>query len=124
MRFRHVYSGRAAALLIAMVVAFAGAAFAQNDRPRSNAEVIAALDPLKTSLDAVEAASHGVADDRTRADVIERLAPLREQLHGEITILEHRLAEADNRLKQLGEPPPSTAPPEDPALAAERKRLT
>jgi small-conductance mechanosensitive channel len=123
MRFRGSYPGRAAALLVALVFAFAAVAAAQTDRPRSNAEIIAALDPLKTSLAAVEAGSHGVDDDRTLADVTERLAPLREQLRDELALLERRLADFDNRLKQLGEPPPATAPPEDPALAAERKRL-
>jgi len=123
MRFRRFHSGRAAALMLALAFALAAPAFAQTDRPRSNAEVIAALDPLKASLDAVENASHGVGNDQALADVIERLAPLREQLGHEIEVLEHRLAEVDSRLKQLGEPPPATAPPEDPALAAERKRL-
>ena len=123
MRFGGPYPGRAAALLIALVFALAASAVAQSERPRSNPQVIAALDPLKASLDAVEAASHGVENDRTLADVIERLGPLREQLRGEVAILERRLDGVDNRLKQLGEPPPATAPPEDPALAAERKRL-
>jgi small-conductance mechanosensitive channel len=123
MRFRRFRSGRAAALLMALAVALAAPACAQSDRPRSNAEIIAALDPLKATLDAVEEASHGVGNEQTLADVTEKLAPLREQLRGEVEILEKRLVDVDNRLKQLGEPPPATAPPEDPALAAERKRL-
>jgi len=123
MRFRRFHSGRAATLLLALAVALAAPALAQTDRPRSNAEVVAALDPLKASLDAVEEASHGVANDQSLADVTERLAPLREQLRDEVELLERRLADVDSRLKQLGEPPPATAPPEDPALAAERKHL-
>jgi len=123
MRFRRFHSGRAATLLLALAVALAAPALAQTDRPRSNAEVVAALDPLKASLDAVEEASHGVANDQSLADVTERLAPLREQLRDEVELLERRLADVDSRLKQLGEPPAATAPPEDPALAAERKHL-
>ena len=123
MRFRRFHSGRAATLLLALAVALGAPALAQTDRPRSNAEVVAALDPLKASLDAVEEASHGVANDQSLADVTERLAPLREQLRDEVELLERRLADVDSRLKQLGEPPPATAPPEDPALAAERKHL-
>ena len=69
MRFRRLHSGRAAALLIALAVMLAAPAFAQNDRPRSNAEVVAALEPLKTSLDAIEAASHGVANDQALAEL-------------------------------------------------------
>ena len=123
MRFRRFYSGRAATLLLALAVALAAPALAQTDRPRSNAEVVAALDPLKASLDAVEEASRGVANDQSLADVTERLAPPREQLRDEVELLERRLADVDSRLKQLGEPPAATAPPEDPALAAERKHL-
>jgi potassium efflux system protein len=123
MRFRRLYSGRAAALLIACAFVFAAAAFAQNERPRSNAQVMAALDPIKASLDAIENASRGVSDDQTLVEMIGRLAPVRDQLRDEIDILDRRLAQADKRLKEIGDPPPATAPPEDPALAAERKRL-
>jgi small-conductance mechanosensitive channel len=125
MWFRRFHPGHAAAFLIALAlaVALAAPAFAQADRPRSNGEIIAALDPLKTSLDVVEEASRGVGSDQALADVTEKLAPLREELRGEVEILEKRLGDVDSRLKQLGEPPPAAAPPEDPALAAERKRL-
>src|SRR5262249_46227861 len=86
-------------------------------------EIIAALDPIKASLDTIESASRGVSNDQTLVEAIERLAPVRDQLRDEIDILERRLAEADKRLKEIGDPPPATAPPEDPALAAERTRL-
>jgi small-conductance mechanosensitive channel len=124
MRFRRFTSGRAAALLIALACALAPAAVAQTERPRSNAELVTALDPLKSALELAEEATRGVASDQALADVAARVAPLRDQLRGEIEALEPRLAQVDIRLKQLGEPPPATAPPEDPALAAERKRLT
>lgn len=123
MRFRRFHSGHAAALLIALAFALAASAFAQTEHPRSNAELMAALDPLKSSLDVVEAAARGAGNDQALADLTARLTPLREQLREEIEALEPRLAQVDNRLKQLGEPPPAAAPPEDPALAAERKRL-
>jgi small-conductance mechanosensitive channel len=123
MRFRRLKPCHAAALLIALACALAPAAVAQTDRPRSNAEIVAALTPLKSSFDEAEEASRGAGSDQALAAVLAQIAPLREQLRGESDILEKRLADVDSRLKQVGEPPPATAPPEDPALAAERKRL-
>jgi small-conductance mechanosensitive channel len=123
MRFRGFHSVRCVALLVALACALAAAALAQTERPRSNAELAAALDPIKSSLAQAEEAAHGAASDQALADLAERLAPLREALRGDIAALEPRLAQVDTRLKQLGEPPPATAPPEDPALAAERQRL-
>jgi len=123
MRFRALHSGRAAAVLIALACALAGPAPAQTERARSTAELVVALDPIKLSLDVVEEAARGADNDRTLADLSARVTPLREQLRDEIDTLEPRLAQVDNRLKQLGEPPPATAPPEDPAVGAERKRL-
>jgi small-conductance mechanosensitive channel len=124
MRFRRFNSGCAAALLIALACALAPAAVAQTERPRSNAALVGALDPLKSALELAEEATRGAGSDQALADVAARVAPLRDQLRGEIEALEPRLAQVDIRLKQLGEPPPATAPPEDPALAAERKRLS
>ncbi len=123
MRLKCFTSGRAAALLIALACALAPA-LAQTERPRSNTELMAALDPLKSALGLAEEATRGAGSDQALADVAARVAPLRDQLRGEIEALEPRLAQVDTRLKQIGEPPPATAPPEDPALAAERKRLS
>src|SRR5262249_16105519 len=122
--FRRLMSGRAAALLIVLACAVAPPALGQTERPRSNAELVAALDPLRSALDAAEQAMRGAGSDQALADVAGRGAPLREQRRAELEAPEPRLGQVDTRIKQLGDPPPATAPPEDPALAAERKRLT
>src|SRR5262249_48924047 len=62
-------------------------------------------------------------DDRALAEASERLSPLRDVVRQEIAALEPRLTQVETRLKQLGDAPAATAPPEDPALAAERTRL-
>jgi small-conductance mechanosensitive channel len=124
MSTRLIHAGRAVAALIALCCMLAAVAPAQTDRPLPIGASAAALEPLKASLDSVEAAVRDARDDRALADAADRLAPLRDGLRREIATLEPRLAEVDNRLKQLGDAPPPTAAPEAPALAAERTRLT
>ncbi len=124
MLFRLRHAGRAAALAIMLAGLFAAIALAQSNRPRSTAELAAALKPMQASLASIEAAARYASDDQELAGLAPRLAPLREQLRTEIDALEPRLAQIDSRLKQLGAPPAAGTPPEDPALAAERQRLT
>src|SRR6185437_5473315 len=92
--------------------------------PQSTADLAAALKPLQASLASVEVSARYASDDQELAGLAPRLAPLRDELHGEVEALQPRLALIDTRLKQLGPPPAAGAPPEDQALAAERKRLT
>jgi len=123
MSSRWITAGRAVVLIAALCL-WAAAAHAQPDRQQSvGAAAAAALEPLKASLDALEGAVREAGADRALADAAGSLAPLRDQLRNEIAALEPRLAEVDTRLKQLGDAPPATAPPEDPALATERTHL-
>src|SRR6185437_9743757 len=122
--------GRAGRVMLAVALAvgfwglFAAVAPAQTTRPQSTAELAAALKPLQASLASVEVSARYASDDQELAGLAPRLAPLRDELHGEVEALQPRLALIDTRLKQLGPPPAAGAPPEDQALAAERKRLT
>jgi potassium-dependent mechanosensitive channel len=83
------------------------------------------LEAVKLELDQVEATlgREGLGDE-TLGELRDRTSGVREQLRERIDALEPQLNEIDTRLKQLGSAPPATAPPEDPALAAERERLT
>jgi potassium efflux system protein len=83
------------------------------------------LEPIKLELDQIEATlgREGLGDDRL-TELRDQAGTAREQLRGRIEALEPQLNDIDARLKQIGAPPPATAPPEDPALAAERDRLT
>ena len=119
MWFRMLHAGRAVAVIAALVFMFAAASRAQ-----TNADLTASLEPLKTSLDLIEGAGQDARSDQALADLASRVAPLRDELGQKIAALESRLARTDARLKELGAPPPPNAPPEDPALAAERARLT
>jgi potassium efflux system protein len=118
MPFRLIKAGRAVAVMIALACALVASGHAQ-----TNSELAAALEPLKLSLDVIEAATKDARDDQALADLARRLTPLRDELHGKIETIEPRLASVDTRLKQLGDAPAANAPPEDPALAAERTRL-
>jgi potassium-dependent mechanosensitive channel len=124
MLFRLRHAGRVAALAVVLVGLFAALAPAQNSRPQSTADLAAALKPLQASLASIEVSARYASDDQELAGLAPRLAPLRDELRAEIDALEPRLGVIDTRLKQLGAPPAAGAPPEDPALAAERTRLT
>jgi potassium-dependent mechanosensitive channel len=123
MPFRLGHAGRAV-LAVGFWGLFAAVAPAQTTRPPSTAELAAALKPLQASLASIEVTARYASDDQELAGLAPRLAPLRDQLRGEVDALQPRLASIDTRLKQLGPPPAAGAPPEDQALAAERKRLT
>jgi small-conductance mechanosensitive channel len=119
MRFRLIHAGRALAVIAALFCVFAAAGRAQ-----TNAEITAALEPVKISLDLIEGAVQDARSDQALGDLASRVAPLRDELRQRIETLETRLARTEARLKELGAPPPPNAPPEDPALAAERARVT
>jgi small-conductance mechanosensitive channel len=107
------------ALTAAALVSFAPVSHAQQQAP------MVGIEPIRATLGEIEAAMRrGGLSMRTLGELTERLLPLRDQLRAKVTDLEPRLAEADARLKQLGPPPAKDAPAEDPAVAAERTRLT
>jgi len=105
-------------LVLAILLALAADALAQQ-------APLVGIDPIRTSLDQIEATARR-AGLRTQAltDLSQRLSPLRDQLRDKIADLEPRLAELDARLKGLGPVPAKDAPPEDPAIATERTRLS
>src|SRR4051794_11571985 len=119
MRFRLIHAGRVLAVIAALFCVFVAAGRAQ-----TNAEITAALEPVKISLDLIEGAAQDARNDQALGDLASRIAPLRDELRQRIETLETRLARTEARLKELGAPPPPNAPPEDPALAAERARVT
>jgi small-conductance mechanosensitive channel len=104
-------------LALAVVLAVAASGLAQQ-------APLVGIEPIRAALDQIEAAARrGGLGVRALSDLSQRLSPLREQLRDKAADLEPRLAEIDARLKGLGPPPASNAP-EDPAVAAERARLT
>jgi len=119
MWLRLIHAGRAVAVIAALVCVVATAGHAQ-----TNSELAGGLEPLRISLDLIEGAVPDARSDQALADLASRVAALRNELGQRIAALESRLARTDARLKELGAPPPPNAPPEDPALASERARLT
>jgi small-conductance mechanosensitive channel len=116
---RLIHAGRVFAVIAALFCVLVAAGRAQ-----TNAEITAALEPVKISLDLIEGAVPDARGDQALGDLASRIAPLRDELRQKIETLEKRLAPVQARLKELGVPPPPNAPPEDPALAAERARVT
>jgi small-conductance mechanosensitive channel len=84
----------------------------------------AALEPIKAELDQIETAlrREGLRS-AALGELRDRLTEARDRLRAQAEALEPQLADLDARIKQLGERPAPTAPPEDPAIAAERERL-
>jgi len=124
MPFRLFHAGRAAAVMVTLLGLCAAVALAQTDAPQTTPELAAALKPLQSTLASLEITARYASNDQELADLAPRVTPLRDDLRKEIAALEPRLARIDARLKQLGAPPAPGAPPEEAALAAERKRLT
>src|SRR5437763_8137215 len=82
------------------------------------------IEPIRAALDQLETtARRGGLGVRGLTDLSQRLGPLREDLRDKAADLEPRLTDLDARLKGLG-PAPAKDAPEDPAIAAERARLT
>jgi small-conductance mechanosensitive channel len=85
----------------------------------------AAIDPVKAELDQIEATlrREGLRGSAL-GDLRDRLVTTRDRLRQQTEALEPQLADLDARIKQLGDKPAAGAPPEDPAIAGERERLT
>src|SRR5262245_46324036 len=82
------------------------------------------IEPIRATLDQIETqARRSTLGVNALGALAQRISPLRDDLRDKLADLEPRLADVDARLKGLGAAP---APPatEDPAIAAERARLT
>jgi len=111
----------ALAILLA-ALAFAPAGWAQQP---SATDAAAGLAAPKLLLDEIEAAASresltGLALDELRGNAIS----LRDDLRAKAAAIDVRRAAADAQLKALGPAPPKDGPPDAPAIAAERARLT
>jgi potassium-dependent mechanosensitive channel len=106
------------ALVLAMLLAFATLAHAQQQAP------LVGIEPIRAALDQIETTARRGASFRTFMELTQSLNPLRDSLRDKRADLDPRLADLDARLKSLGPPPAPNAPPEDAAIAAERARIT
>jgi potassium-dependent mechanosensitive channel len=127
-------AGRVA--VVAAALAFGLAAAPAQETPPSTpaaaaaqqpADPAAGIDALKASLLEIEGDYRNTlhsehAEDELDA-LIDRLAPLRGELRDRLGKLEPRLKGIDQRATELAQPPGAGAA-EDPAIAAERQRLT
>jgi small-conductance mechanosensitive channel len=121
-----------ALLAAAALLAFASAASAQSEAPAPQSQAaqnasqdgVSNFDQQKLSLDQLESTLQrdSLTDENLRG-ARGSLEPMRGELREAVEVLERRLADVDTRLKQLGEAPAATAPPEEAGLAAERIRL-
>src|SRR5690348_847278 len=116
----HVRAFALTAIAVLLLVA-APAVHAQTPAPAAPAA--AGLDAIKSGLDTIESEFKASHSNAVLTDLRARLAPLREDLRGRIETLGPVLAQVEGRLKQLGNAPAAGAPPEQPAVAAERARL-
>src|SRR5436309_7480767 len=115
--FRFATVVRRLGLALAVLLALATGSLAQQ-------APLIGIEPIRAALDQIEAAARrGGLGLRELADLSQRLGPMREELRDKGADLEPRLADLDARLKGLG-PAPAKDAPEDPAIAAERARLT
>jgi potassium-dependent mechanosensitive channel len=85
----------------------------------------AAIDTVKAELDQTEATlrREGLRGPAL-GELRDRLTEARDRLRQQAEALEPQLGDLDARIKQLGDKPAAGAPPEDPAIAAERDRLS
>jgi potassium-dependent mechanosensitive channel len=115
--FRFATLLRMSGLALAVALAFASAALAQQ-------APLVGIDPIRASLDQIETtAKRGGLGVRTLSDLSQQLSPLRDSLRDKLADLEPRLADLDARLKGLGAAPAKDAPSEDATIATERARL-
>lgn len=102
-----------------MVVLVAGQLLAQTATPpRDPAE------QAKVTLDQIEAALDRRLSGDELTDLKRKLDPIRDALAASLAEIEPRLAEARDRLSQLGEKPAANAPPEAPEASQMRETQT
>jgi potassium efflux system protein len=94
-------------------------------KAQSDGQAVVSVEAARLALDRLEAAlkNEYLSTDEL-VDLAANSVPVREQLQKRIAELEPRVTQAEARLKQLGPEPAGDAPPEPPALVAERAQLT
>jgi small-conductance mechanosensitive channel len=86
---------------------------------------LASLEPLKLSLDQIEATiGRDGLTVSALSDLRRRINPIMDAVSARLAEFEPRFAQVDTRLKQLGPVPGKDAPPEDAAITTERDQLT
>ncbi|HEX2656210.1 MAG TPA: DUF3772 domain-containing protein [Xanthobacteraceae bacterium] len=107
-------------LAVAMLAQVPGAVAQQVMVPSARTS----LDPFRLSLDQSEAA---IARDglslQSLTDLRGAIARVRDELRGRSAEIEPHLAQADQRLKEIGPAPAKDAPPESASISAEREQL-
>lgn len=120
---------RAALIALAFVLT-AAPATAQQPQPQAADQravpptPLSTLDAPRLALDQIEQSigREGMTD-QALSEARASLEPVRGDLRTATEGFEQRLRDVDERRKQLGDPPAAGAPPEDPAIVAERGRL-
>ncbi len=84
----------------------------------------AAIDSARASLDQIEATLERPLGEAELTELRNRLDPLRDSLGNALSTIEPRLAEARDRLSQLGPKPADNAPPEAPEARQHRDEQT
>lgn len=120
---------RAALIALAFVLT-AAPATAQQPQPQTADQravpptPLSTLDAPRLALDQIEQSigREGMTD-QALSEARASLEPVRGDLRTATEGFEQRLRDVDERRKQLGDPPAAGAPPEDPAIVAERGRL-
>ncbi|MGU9978529.1 DUF3772 domain-containing protein [Phreatobacter sp. HK31-P] len=124
-RLRPVVLAFAAALALAVAGATAMAQTPEPAAPSSQINAaVAALDAARTTLDQAEAMLERQLSGADLTNVRNRLDPVREALVAAIAQVEPRLAEARDRLNQLGPKPAEGAPAETPEARQSREEQT
>ena len=117
-RFAGFPTVRAAVIAIAALLALLFAAPATAQQPQAD------LEPFKRVIEEVEGwASREGLSASALAELRRRILGANEELRGKIAELEPRHGEAEARVKQLGAAPAKDAPPESPAVTAERDAM-
>jgi potassium efflux system protein len=114
---------RIGVLLIVAAAAFMAGAPASAQQPAQPTH-LAALESLKLSLDQLELAIN--RDDLSVSALVDlwrQLVPVRDEIRARRADIEPQLAQIEARLKELGAAPAKDAPPEQPAIGAERDQL-
>jgi len=109
-------------LCIALLLSISIAVHAQEPEAKPPPEPIPQrIDRLNTALQAIDTAlQNGELTDATLADLRKQTEPISAELQNVIEHLGPALASAKTRLDQLGPKPDDKAPPESPAVTAER----
>src|SRR5580704_19476085 len=125
MRVRKPMGRRIGVLLIVAAAAFAAAAPASRAQQSVQPTQLAALESIKLALDQIEITiNRDGLSAAALVDLWRQLVPLRDEIRTRRADIEPQLAQIEARLKELGLPPAKDAPPEQPAVSAERDQLT